>query len=320
MADTQLYIPIPTAMTQGGGIVSRAWQLFFQALATLINQAITQLTGDVAAGPGGGSQAATIQPGVVTYAKIQNISAASKLLGRGSAAGAGSTQEISLGTGMSMSGTTLNSLGGDVVGPGSSTDSVPALFDGTTGKLLKNSTPTGTGNPVLATTPTLTTPILGAATATSVNKVAFTAPTTAATFAFPVDNATFTMQGTDTYVGRTTTDTLTNKRITKRVVTETDATSITPNTDNADVTYQLNTQAAGTLTINADSGTPTDGQPWTLKVKCTNAQTLSFNGIYVGGTVALPASTTGSGKIDYFNFVYDSVTPKWDYVSSAVGF
>lgn len=50
---------------------------------------------------------------------------------------------------------------GDVVGPASATDAVPALFDGTTGKLLKNSTPTGTGNPVLATSPTLVTPALG---------------------------------------------------------------------------------------------------------------------------------------------------------------
>lgn len=54
-----------------------------------------------------------------------------------------------------------------VVGPASSTDSVPALYDGTTGKLLKNSTPTGTGNPVLATSPTLVTPTLGVASATS---------------------------------------------------------------------------------------------------------------------------------------------------------
>jgi hypothetical protein len=50
---------------------------------------------------------------------------------------------------------------GDVVGPASATDAVPVLFDGTTGKLVKNSTPTGTGNPVLATSPVLTTPNLG---------------------------------------------------------------------------------------------------------------------------------------------------------------
>ncbi len=53
----------------------------------------------------------TIDNDAVTYAKIQNVSAASTLLGRGSSGGAGDVQEITLGTGLSMSGTTLSASG-----------------------------------------------------------------------------------------------------------------------------------------------------------------------------------------------------------------
>jgi hypothetical protein len=60
----------------------------------------------------GGGLVWTIDTNVVTYAKMQDVSAASRLLGRGAGGGAGDPQEIILGTNLSMSGTTLNATGG----------------------------------------------------------------------------------------------------------------------------------------------------------------------------------------------------------------
>jgi hypothetical protein len=79
----------------------------------------------------------------VTFAKVQNASGASLLVGRGSASGAGDFQEIALGAGLTMAGTTISSTvvgtgGGDVVGPASATNNGFAVFDGTTGKLIKD--------------------------------------------------------------------------------------------------------------------------------------------------------------------------------------
>lgn len=121
-------------------------------------------------------------------------------------------------------------------------------------------------------------------------------------------------------VGLTATQTLTNKRITKRVVTAADATSITPTGDTADWTEQANTQATGTLTINAPTGSPTSHQAWGLNIKSTNVQTFSWNAIFVGGTNPLPTATTGGGKWDYYTFIYNSTSLKWYYTGSAINF
>lgn len=55
---------------------------------------------------------AGITDDAVTFDKIQNSTAASKLIGRGSAFGAGNFEEITLGSGLTMTGTTLSATGG----------------------------------------------------------------------------------------------------------------------------------------------------------------------------------------------------------------
>lgn len=156
---------------------------------SLLGAGITQLTGDVTAGPGSGSVAATIPANsiadaqlvdmaastvkvrtsgtgspqnlnvatntivgnfggalgaqqvqtaqinnlAVSFAKMQNVSAASRLLGRGSAAGLGNVEEITLGTGLTMTGTVLSASGSqtpwtsDIDGGGFGLDNIDRL-------------------------------------------------------------------------------------------------------------------------------------------------------------------------------------------------
>lgn len=68
-------------------------------------------TGDVTKAAGGTAQ--TIPNDTVTYAKLQNVSVTARLLGRATA-GAGDVEEISLGTNLSFTGTTLNAASSGV--------------------------------------------------------------------------------------------------------------------------------------------------------------------------------------------------------------
>jgi hypothetical protein len=79
---------------------------------------------------------ADVNDAQITYAKIQDVSAASKILGRGDS-GSGDVQEIALGANLSMSGTTLNAAAG-------SGNSVEVSINlGTEGGLIYTATVTG---------------------------------------------------------------------------------------------------------------------------------------------------------------------------------
>ncbi len=71
------------------------------------------LTGDVTASAN--SNSTTIASNAVTYAKMQDVSAASKLVGRGSASGSGDPEEITIGTGLLMTSTTLSATGVGII-------------------------------------------------------------------------------------------------------------------------------------------------------------------------------------------------------------
>jgi len=105
-----------------------------------------------------------------------------------------------------------------------------------------------------------------------------------------------------------------------RVVVIADATSITMNADTTDMATQANTQAVGTLTVNAPTGTPSNGQKLMLRLRSTNVQTFSWNAIFQGGTTALPTTSSGSSKYDYYGFIYNSTATKWQIVGTATGF
>lgn len=106
------------------------------------DQTIT-LTGDVT-GSGTGSFAATIGPNKVTYSKIQAVSGGSKLLGSNSTGAA--VQEITLGTNLSMTDSTLNATGN------SGTVTSVGVSGGTTGLTTSGGPVTGSGTITLGGT------------------------------------------------------------------------------------------------------------------------------------------------------------------------
>ena len=142
--------------------------------------------------------------------------------------------------------------------------------------------------------------------------------TTAETGAVEYDgtNLMFTRTGTtrENIVTDVQTQTLTNKRITVRNDAQTTSSSYTPNSDNFDI-ISFSALAAN-LTINAPSGTPTEGQMLLFRILDNGTgRTLTWNAAFVAGaTLPLPSSTTAS-KYLYIQFMWSGTASKWHLLS-----
>lgn len=190
---------------------------------------------------------------------------------------------------------------------------------------------TGTGSAVFAQSPTLITPTLGAATATSINGVSI--PTATSATLDLADSSTLATSGANsitlTSTGATNvtlptsgtlatlagTETLTNKRITKRVTTITSSGTPTVNTDNCDC-VDITAQAAAITSMTTNlSGTPTNFQSLIFRIKDDGtARAITWGASFSANGVALPTTTVIS-KLLTVGFIWNGST--WGCVASA---
>lgn len=203
------------------------------------------------------------------------------------------------------------------------------------GLLAALSDETGTGLAVFNTSPTLVTPTLGVAIATSINKVTITAPATSATLTIAqgsslitagayaitltaTNTTEVTLPTTGTLSTLAGTETLTNKRITKRCPTVTQAAEPAINTDVTDVAHITGlAQAITSMTTNL-TGTPVQGD--TLRIDITDdgtARAITWGAKFESsGNVTLPTTTVLGVRLDV-GFFWNTVTSKWRCVAVA---
>jgi hypothetical protein len=244
----------------------------------------------------------TVDNDVVTYAKMQNVSAASKLLGRGDS-GSGDVEEITLGSGLTMTGTTLSSSGG---GGGAPTDA---------DYLVKTANGSLSAERVVGDSTTVTAN-WGTAGAVSFERAALSGDVTAsansnttAIASNAVTFAKFQTISTDRLLGRSTAGTGNVEEITCTAAGR-------ALLDDADNAAQRTTLGLGTLATQSgtfsgtSSGTNTGDQTITLTGDVTGSGTGSFAATIAANAVTfakfqniatsrlLGRSTAGSGNVE----------------------
>ena len=313
------------------------------------DQTIT-LTGDVT-GSGTGSFSATIANDAVTYAKIQNVSATDKLLGRVTA-GAGDIEEITctsagrallddvdaaaqrttlgLGTIATQNASSVSITGGNISG-------TTGVFSGGSLFLVDNTTTFQLG--VSATLNSLTddrTLIINVNDANRTLSLTGNATISGTNTGDQNIFQTIAVAGQSNVVADSTTDTLTFAAgtgiaittnastdtvtigTTVRVTTATNSdTAPTPNADTTDI-YTF-TALSVAPTFGAPTGTPVNGQKLIIRIKDNGtARALNWNAAYVAGGASLP-TTTVINKTMHLGFIYntDNSLNKWMLIAKA---
>ena len=192
-----------------------------------------------------------------------------------------------------------------------------------------STTSTGSGANVLANTPTLIAPVLGAATATTVNKVTLTAPATAATLSLAEGStlatsgaftATLTATGATAVTLPTTgtlstlagTETLTAKTLTNPTITNYVETPYVASTGTA-ITLALTNGTLQILTLTASTTitmpAAVAGKSFViiLRQDATGSRTVTWTTVnWAGGTA--PTITSTLSKQDIFSFFSDGTS------------
>jgi hypothetical protein len=185
---------------------------------------------------------------------------------------------------------------------------------------------TGTGKMVLDNTPTLVTPILGVATATSINKLTVTAPATSATLtvadgASLVTSGAYSLTLTSTAATNVTlpttgtlatlagTEALTNKTLTNPTVTNYVETLYAIGNSSTAVTIALTNGTVQTVTMTGNCTftmpTATAGKSFILicTQDATGSRTAVFTSVKFPGGTAPTLTTTATTGVDILTFV-----------------
>jgi hypothetical protein len=105
----------------------------------------------------------------------------------------------------------------------------------------------------------------------------------------------------------------------RRVVGLTDGATITPDSSTTDIGYVT---LGGNRTMAAPTGTPVDGQKLILEIvqDGTGSRTLTWNSAYRFSAATSPTLTTTASKTDYFGFIWNAGSSKWDCIAERYNF